>query len=544
MTDSCVLFDLPEAIAKLIILEWLYLHFVVRLDSALCNGKLRSLFTDFVYGHRITFSVDGYGKRYKNSNKFDAVIRWAILRTAKLDGIHLDEAECSCNRLLPAFLATNGTAIRWVASSSADTSCGKQQQKLEEIARRCPHVERLHIDSTDPTTRWNDCLLSLTQAWKELSSLSLCGIMLSEDGLVAAVGRCMCLGELVIRSVEQTISAEVMLSSLDTIQICSRFMSDDVLAAIARQCPLLEVLKVFESSEHTDPPLITDVGVRAVLWGCPRLRETDVEYARGISNHLRVGLARRRNDSYLCLSRWRDMSEELVRALLDGCPRIKDLYFCRCDWLTDATLAACARNRPRLETIGLVDCSSVSNDGISALVSAPGNRFRRVLLCSCPQLGDAALSAVATHCPLLVSVTLSKCPLVTDSGVVSLVVGLGARLRCLNIHGCKQLGDKVMNAVAEHCPLLEELRYPYMVSDAAVDKVWERCVHLKRMTPAEQLAEATDRRCEQIMSGAYRREGDSCLVILVLCMGGILLWGCIISALMYGPGYLATYFQK
>jgi hypothetical protein len=46
------------------------------------------------------------------------------------------------------------------------------------------------------------------------------------------------------------------------------------------------------------------------------------------------------------------------------------------------------------------------------------------------------------------------------------------------------------------------------------------------------------------MSGAYRREGDSCLVIMVLCMGGILLWGCIISALMYGPEYLATYFQK
>jgi hypothetical protein len=538
MEDSSVLFDLPEAVSKLIVVEWLNLQFIVRLDSALCNRKLRTLFAGLVYGHRVTFMVNGYGKRYKDSDKFDAVVSWAILRNAKLDGVYVNESKCGCNRLFPTFLATNGTALRWVASSSADISCAKQQQKLVEIARGCSHVERLYVDSKEGNFRWDDCLLLLTRAWPKLTVLSLRNVALSEEGLIAAVDQCLHLETLIIRNAEQVIPMWVISSTLKTVKICSRYVSDILLVDISQQCKQLEVLKVFESLNLTEQPLITDVGVRAILWGCPQLRETDVEFARGISNHLRVELARRRNDTSLhCL--WHGMSEELVQAVLDGCPKIKDLYICPCDWLTDAALAACVRHRPQLETICVANCASVTNNSINALVSASGNRFKRITLYSCLRVGDAALKAIATHCPhldtvivsecpmvtdagvaylavglrdtirglglcgcrkigdkallavaehcrVLGTVLLSKCPLVTDSGVVALATGLGARLRSLHLGDCPNLSDKAMLAVAEHCPLLMEFYYPPNVSGAAVDKVWERCVHLKRTTQTQR----------------------------------------------------------
>jgi hypothetical protein len=517
MTDSCVLlFDLPEAITKQIIVEWLYMHDIIHLDSALCNGKLRSLFAGLVYGHRTTFSVEGCGTMYKDSNKFDGMIRWAVLRNAELDGIHVNQSKCGCNRLLPTFLTTNGTAVRWVASSSGDVTSAKQQQTLVEIARECPHVERLYVDSKEPTSQWDSCLLDLTQTWPRLTVLSLCNVALSEEGLIAAVNQCSHLEKLVIRNAEQAIPIWVISSKFKTIELCSRYVSDVLLVDISQQCKQLEVLKVFESSERTVQPLITDVGVRAILWGCPLLRETDVEFARGISNHLRVELARRRNDTSLhCL--WRGMSEELAQAVLDGCPRINEVYFYPGDWLTDAALAACVRNRPQLETIGLIECSGVTNDGVSAVMSAPGNRFRKVDLRWCPQLGDAALSAVATHCPLLDSVTLSKCPLVTDSGAVALAVSIGARLRSLDLGNCTQLGDKTVNAVAEHCPLLQEFRYSYTVSVAAEERLWDRCVHLKRKTQAERRADSS-RRLLELRRPAPQHDPEWMVLLAVLAL--------------------------
>jgi hypothetical protein len=69
-------------------------------------------------------------------------------------------------------------------------------------------------------------------------------------------------------------------------------MSDEVLIAIGQRCAKLETLQMFELAEYRRVYAVTDLGVRAVLQGCPLLRETDVEYATGISGELRTELVR------------------------------------------------------------------------------------------------------------------------------------------------------------------------------------------------------------------------------------------------------------
>jgi hypothetical protein len=58
-------------------------------------------------------------------------------------------------------------------------------------------------------------------------------------------------------------------------------MSDAVLVAIGRRCAKLETLEIFEPAEFTSGFKVTDAGLRAVLEGCPLLREELVtSYAR------------------------------------------------------------------------------------------------------------------------------------------------------------------------------------------------------------------------------------------------------------------------
>jgi hypothetical protein len=58
---------------------------------------------------------------------------------------------------------------------------------------------------------------------------------------------------------------------------------------------------------------------------------------------------------------------------------------------------------------------------------------------------------------------------------VSLVVGCGATLKSATLSGCVQLGDEVVMAIADHCPLLEVLHCPAGVTDAVVVKLAEGC---------------------------------------------------------------------
>jgi hypothetical protein len=71
-----------------------------------------------------------------------------------------------------------------------------------------------------------------------------------------------------------------------------------------------------------------------------------------------------------------------------------------------------------------------------------------------------------------------ECP-VTADGLRALVIKLGSKLRSLDFQHCYQWGDDVVLAIAEHCPLLENLRCPSNVSDAALMKLKERCVNLR-----------------------------------------------------------------
>jgi hypothetical protein len=306
-----------------------------------------------------------------------------------------------CNKLLTDHLTRCGSVVRWVLISNTSPDGFVNERLLLEINKLCPNIQRLQMISKNVSLQRVACLAELTQTLRQLKELFLQNVQTCKQGLVCALAHCSSLETLYIRTVDQEIGLEIALPTLKSITIESRYMSSSVLIAIAQRCVKLETLKVFKSLQRAGCR-IEDAGVRAVLQGCPLLRETDVESAEGINDQLRVELARRHNFTQLDLTLWRDTTEELLQEVLKVSPNLTSLnaglFVGR---FTDDTLAVCAQHCPQLKILHLSGLHRITDDGVRHLVSIVGRGLRDVGLFCCAQLGDESVLAIAKHCPLL-----------------------------------------------------------------------------------------------------------------------------------------------
>jgi hypothetical protein len=410
--DICILFALPEALSRQLLVKWLDFGNVVRVDSAMCASKVRRKYFELVYGRHSTFRVESYQQR----RKFNSLLRWTVLRNAQLDGIRLTGELYGCDDLLETFSAMSGPAVQWIDSCELELNdCSTTRQEvLLTVAEACPNVKTLNIqDSKNATEPWDETLVTLTMGFPQLTNLALYDVQFSKQGLATALKHCHHLETLRVRSKHAVLPAEVALPSLKSLATGSGNVTDAVLVAVGERCTKLERLAIFSSMSNANTSPVTDVGVRAVLQGCPLLCNVDVQYAGGISTELRVELARRCNFTTLTLCHWDDMSDELAQGLLTVSPNLTALDCGDCAWLTDATLAVCAH-----------------------------------------------------HCPLLKSISIKRCHEVTTAGVTALVSNVGHNLSTVNLGDCSQLDDEIVLAIAEHCPRLTEILYPPSLSDA------------------------------------------------------------------------------
>jgi hypothetical protein len=163
---------------------------------------------------------------------------------------------------------------------------------------------------------------------------------------------------------------------------------DALMQLIGEHCKELHTLQVFDCSTRTLKARPTDVGVRAVLQGCPLLRKTDVEYAVDISLDLRVELVRRGAYVSLQLNDWYGLSEELLIRMFAVCPRLEDLKCYNSEALTDAAVVACMQHCPRLETLEIRRCHAVTSRGLIEFFR-PRNKLKFINLACLNCVDDA-----------------------------------------------------------------------------------------------------------------------------------------------------------
>jgi hypothetical protein len=93
------------------------------------------------------------------------------------------------------------------------------------------------------------------------------------------------------------------------------------------------------------------------------------------------------------------MSDQLAQEVLKVSPGITACAFGNCPWLSDNTLIACAQRCQLLETIQLWRCPNVTNTDALALVIGQGAKLREIQVIYCKQLDGAVVLAIAEQLP-------------------------------------------------------------------------------------------------------------------------------------------------
>jgi hypothetical protein len=455
--SRCIVLAIPEIIFQRVLLDWLGMASVARLDLACRSKKLRPPFLLAAYKDNI-YDVEAIGPLT------EPFLLWSMARGVRVENVILDHASMNDPALLAEFLAHQGDHLRSLVIREERRDA---RYALLETATRCPLVESMYICcSLAGAAPWDHQLLQFTEKCRMVRKLFLSRVPVSAGCLEAALRNCSNLTQLTINGMPCSLPKGKVFPSLVYIHICNcSGVSDTTLLSLPDSCPKLQTLHVFRQDwlEYH----ITDVGVRALLTGCPLLRETDVEYADRISHELRLELVRRCDFTRFHMAGlWRGLDNSCLQEILrlSGC--LTSLHVKSCEWLQDATLLVCAQHCPLLTDLTLTSCKAITTEGVVSLITGCGATLKSVTLSGCVQLGDEVVMAITDHCPRL---EVLHCPAgVTDAALVKLAEGCPLLVEiCLN-HA--NISDPSVVTLASHCPRLNNVRFGPR-SDITMDAV-------------------------------------------------------------------------
>jgi hypothetical protein len=471
MQQAPVVLAIPESLSRQVLVEWVALRDVARLDSAFCSGRLRRQF------HRVAFS---------DSTIYDAgckalpkcFFQWCVARSVKIQSLTIRDTLAVDVQLRGLLLAVQGANLQSV--DILDSAPHDYRAVLMDLANWCPGIKETCITSSmESTCVLDDSIATFTRASKQLRTLRVDSFNVTSDGLGKALRLCKDLRTLCIKCVAGGVDAvDMAIPSLTELDLSRSDATDVTALAIAENCPRLLSLQIFMGNS------VTDAGVRAVLQGCPLLHDTDVECAERISHDLRVELVRRKSPRTFELRSWKGLNDQLVQGIFGVCPALICVDISASSWLTDAALAACGAHCPLLESITITNCRAITDAGVEQLIQ-PGSKLRSVNFTWCENVLDF-VAVVAERCPLL-EVLESGLMQVSDTSVVALAEGC-PRLRNVSLSRA-DVGDAGVIALAAHCKQLEELGLGNCMSVTmqGVCILAERCTRLQTLVLPEQL---------------------------------------------------------
>lgn len=187
-----------------------------------------------------------------------------------------------------------------------------------------------------------------------------------------------------------------------------------------------------------------------------------------------------------------------LRKVIEGCPNLKDLRAGEVRGWDDVEFMTEIFKRNTLERLVLMNCDSVNDDSLMALIEGVGSeidlltnrpivpprKFKHLDLTRCRGLTDTSIQSLAHNVPYLEGLQLSKCHALTDASLTELLPTLpvlthldleelegltnttlqtlaaapcAPHLQHLSISYCENLGDSGMLPVLKACPRLSNL---------------------------------------------------------------------------------------
>eukprot|EP00941_MAST-03F_sp_MAST-3F-sp1_P004817 g4817.t1 len=124
-----------------------------------------------------------------------------------------------------------------------------------------------------------------------------------------------------------------------------------------------------------------------------------------------------------------------------------------CIATTDESLLYISNCGGRISHIDVSKCKMLTSSGISSLLAAAGRNLKVFVASEC-NLTDEALCSLGVHCPSLQQLRISS-SLITDEGLRAVMC---KDLRSIDIGKCRKVTDSGLVSLVENCPNLEEIQ--------------------------------------------------------------------------------------
>ncbi|XP_008775501.1 F-box protein At3g58530 isoform X2 [Phoenix dactylifera] len=210
----------------------------------------------------------------------------------------------------------------------------------------------------------------------------------------------------------------------------------------------IESLQGLENLNLNGCQKISDRGIEAITSVCPKLRAFSVYWNVRITDLSIKHIAENcRHIIDLNLSGCKNISDKSMHLIAESYQELEELNITRCIKLTDGGLQQILLKCSSLQSLNLYALSSFTDKAYERIALLAHLRF--LDLCGAQNLSDQGLSCIA-RCKDLVSLNLTWCVRVTDTGVMAIAQGCRS-LEFLSLFGIVGVTDTSLQVLSEFC---------------------------------------------------------------------------------------------
>eukprot|EP00245_Coleochaete_scutata_P006031 TRINITY_DN20143_c0_g1_i1.p1 TRINITY_DN20143_c0_g1~~TRINITY_DN20143_c0_g1_i1.p1 ORF type:complete len:1311 (-),score=236.09 TRINITY_DN20143_c0_g1_i1:849-4781(-) len=329
---------------------------------------------------------------------------------------------------------------------------------LSVLAKGCPSLKRLKLSNMklDP-----ECLHALGDHSVGLERLKLCRVKgLGEAGMRAlGTGQ----GFVSLKALWVSHSPGITDGVLDACgQHCTQLqalsitscddITDDGIKGFLKGATCLQTLNLGACNSLSSNGVrfilaMAGTGSLRSLW----LNECDGIRDRGVANSESITCG---NLKRIHITRSMGVGNGCLAAVGRSCEVLEELDLTGLASVGDRGLAAVAEGcSGTLRSVNLTACNRVTDRGLIALARHCGHNLELLNLDGCTKITDRGLRAVAEWCTVLKDVDVSKSS-ITDEGLLALLNKRGSNFRSLSVAGCSGITDKCLPSIAASCKSL------------------------------------------------------------------------------------------
>lgn len=312
------LLNLPETLTRKLLVDWLYITDVVRVDSAYCSRKQRIAFCETAFSSTVYHHFHSSAAALSNNTKI-FYMEWLLRRRVHIINLSVPMEKHDLNELFEQYFSNIGDSLRDINLSDR-VGHGMCYRLIDYIAKNCPNLVTLSVGSCSMATPPEDfpCLFESCRLLRKLSIIS-CE---APDRQYRST------------NVYATIAAHC--GQLESLEWENCNLNDAVINSLSNSGDKLRYLSL------SCNPSISDTALAVLMTRCPNLTDFNI-------------------------SRCNAVTDETLVAIATHCPLLQRLQIDHLQRVTNTAVTALQIHAPQLRYLSMVGCAGVTLSAVAAL---------------------------------------------------------------------------------------------------------------------------------------------------------------------------------